>query len=34
MFVRVLDGTFHNTYERGSLGNVPQIVKTQVGAGC
>ena len=30
MFLMVLDWTFYKTYERGSLGNVPQIKKTQV----
>ena len=25
MLVMVLNGTFHKTYERGLLGNVPQL---------
>ena len=27
MLVMVLDGTFHNIYERGLLGNIPQNKK-------
>ena len=30
VLAKVLDGTFRKTYERGSLGSVPQSQKTRV----